>query len=158
VATQVGGDGDSSPAPAPATSDTSPAEFPDGAVPSLLGMTTADATARLEQLGTPVQVEAEYDCLLPEGRVLTTRPAAGLPPPDDGATTLVVSAGSPPNASCAYTGQDLWELVDLGTGTAATGGRSLTLRVSDTVRFSEEVAVVLDGGEPMVLTAEEASD
>lgn len=156
VATQVGGDGDASPEPAPATSAPAPDELPDtlpdGALPSLLGMTVGAATARLEQLGAQVQVEEESDCLLPEGRVIATRPGAGLPVPSDEATTVVVSGGAPPTAACAYTGADLWELVDLGSGTAPADGGSSTLR------FSDEVAVVLDGGEPMVLTAASASD
>ncbi len=155
VASQFDGpDGADRPAERPsATSTVTDDVPPDGSMPSLFAMAVDDAVAQLEQDGIEAKVVHEYDCLLPVGRVLETTPGPGQALPPGSPATLVVSEGSPPTASCKYTGQDLWDLVDLGSGIAVSDRPG-----APNVTFANEVSVVVDGGAPVTLTRAQALD
>lgn len=147
VAWQLNGDADDA-APQPATQTTQGSgDLPSGSVPSVLGLMVDDAKAELETAGLTVRLTSGYDCLYADGRVMRTEPGLGVVP--DGAVTLTVSQGSPPNATCAQTlREEDWAILDLAQGRAPT----------DAPGFATEVSVVVDGGKPTTLSRAQALD
>lgn len=148
LAWQLGGDDDASPgrpATSPSHEQTAGDELPDGSVPSLFGLPSADATALLATEGLSAQVVEEYTCLYPKGRVIESDPGVGVVP--DGPVRLTVSKGVGALMDCYVLPADYeWALLDLAVGRQSP------------VRFGAEVSVVVDGGKASMLTREQALD
>ncbi len=115
-------------------------EPPAGSVPSLVGLPVEVAQERLRQAGLEINGSQDYSCVIPDGRVISTEPGAGLLP-KSGTVKVVVSGGIAPNVSCGFfVLEEDWGLLDLGAGRPAAAGNRPT--------FADEVSVVVDGGEP----------
>jgi eukaryotic-like serine/threonine-protein kinase len=64
------------------------------AVPDVTGLSVADATKRLENLGFRVTTRDEFSNIVPKGQVIGTEPAAGTQAPTTQVITLLVSRGT----------------------------------------------------------------
>ena len=94
-------------------------------VPDVLGATTAEATARLEEASLARgKVTEEFDEKVPEGQVISTTPEAGSSEKPGTKVALVVSKGRQPIDVPDFTGKEATEaakaLADLGLEVDAT--------------------------------------
>ena len=94
-------------------------------VPDVLGATTAEATARLEEASLARgKVTEEFDENVPEGQVISTTPEAGSSEKPGTKVALVVSKGRQPIDVPDFTGKEATEaakaLADLGLEVDAT--------------------------------------
>jgi hypothetical protein len=115
-------------------------------VPSLFGYDAASARALLEGLGLRVTEEQVAYCDL-EGRVVGTSPRTGARFAPGHAITIHTAVPSDPSCSASYVDRAAaWEFVDFANGRGPAP------------RFSDRVAIVVDGSHPATLTGAEAAD
>lgn len=116
---------------------------PVGSVPSVFGHTRESATELLEGLDLHVEYDDVISCD-PEGRPVGTSPATGTPI-RPGQTVTLQLAHQDANTDCMRDLREPWAFIDFAHGRAPAP------------RFADEVTLVVDGGDPVVLSGERAA-